>query len=35
MTPKTIGEQDLVAGINRPGCIPEGATWGHVKSLYN
>jgi hypothetical protein len=35
MTPKTIGERALVAGINRPGCIPEGATWGHVKSLYD
>ena len=35
MIPRTIGADNLVAGINRPGCIPEGATWGRVKTLYD
>ncbi len=34
MTPRTIGANSLVAGINRPACIPEHSTWGSVKSIY-
>jgi hypothetical protein len=35
MTPKTIGADALVAGINLPNCIPEETTWGRVKVIYD
>ncbi len=35
MTPKTIGSNSLVAGINLPNCIPDQATWGRVKVIYD
>lgn len=34
LSPRTIGTESLVAGINRPNCIPESATWGRVKLIY-
>ncbi|MFH1843883.1 MAG: hypothetical protein ABIF77_11825 [bacterium] len=34
MTPRTIGAESLVAGINYPNCMPEASTWGQVKLIY-
>jgi hypothetical protein len=35
LAPRTMGPDALVAGINRPECIPEDVTWGRVKATYD